>query len=99
MAIYTFHPLVLARIILIPATFKITGVPKMGTSVKPVSLAASRQEIFLDSVSAPCRALAPPMGGLGGLGSSDGHSVLNVRVGKNSEGFRGKPLICSLPGS
>ena len=38
-------------------------------------LAASRQEIFLDSVSALCRALAPPMGGLGGLGSSDGHSV------------------------
>ena len=67
--------------------------------MKPVSLAASRQEIFLDSVSALCRALAPPMGGLGGLGSSDGHSVLNVRVGKNSEGFRGKPLICSLPGS
>ena len=52
---------------MIPATFKITGVPQMGTSVKPVSLAASRQEIFLDSVSAPCRALAPPMGGLGGL--------------------------------
>ena len=27
-----------------------------------------------------CRALAPPMGGLGGLGSSDGHSVLKVLV-------------------
>ena len=52
----------------------------MGTSVKPVSLAASRQEIFLDSVSALCRALAPPMGGLGGLGSSDGHSVFKVLV-------------------
>ena len=65
---------------MIPATFKITGAPKMGTSVKPVSLAASRQEIFLDSVSAPCRALAPPMGGLGGLGSSDGHSVVKVRL-------------------
>ena len=25
-----------------------------------------------------CRALAPPMGGLGGLGSSDGHSVFKV---------------------
>lgn len=71
---------VLARIVLIPATFKVTGVPQMGTSVKPVSLAASRQEIFLDSVSAPCRALAPPMGGLGGLGSSDGHSVVKVRL-------------------
>ena len=69
---------ILARIILIPATFKVTGVPQMGTSVKPVSLAASRQEIVLDSVSAPCRALAPPMGGLGGLGSSDGHSVFKV---------------------
>ena len=71
---------VLARIVLIPATFKVTGVPQMGTSVKPVSLAASRQEIFLDSVSALCRALAPPMGGLGGLGSSDGHSVVKVRL-------------------
>ena len=92
MAIYTFHPLVLARIILIPATFKITGVPKMGTSVKPVSLAASRQEIFLDSVSAPCRALAPPMGGLGGLGSSDGHSVLKVLLGKIFQrAFAGSP--------
>ena len=69
---------VLARIVLIPATFKVTGVPQVRISVKPVSLAASRQEIFLDSVSAPCRALAPPMGGLGGLGSSDGHSVLKV---------------------
>ena len=48
--------------------------------MKPVSLAASRQEIFLDSVSALCRALAPPMGGLGGLGSSDGHSVVKVRL-------------------
>ena len=26
----------------------------------------------------PCRALAPPMGGLGGLGSSDGHAIFKV---------------------
>src|SRR5699024_7661038 len=45
---------------------------------KPVSLASCLQEIFMDSVSAPSRALAPPMGGLGGLGSSDGHSVFRV---------------------
>ena len=88
----TVHPLVLARINLIPATFKITGGPQLGISVKPVSLAASRQEISLDSVSAPCRALAPSVGGLGGFGSSDGHSVLKVLLGKIFQrAFAGSP--------
>ena len=92
--------LVLARINLIPATFKVTGVPKMGTSVKPVSLAASRQEIFW-TLCRLCRALAPPIGEvLGGLGQF-GRSFCCQGSGMKdiSEGFRGKPLICSLLGS
>ncbi len=74
---------------LIPATF-----------TKPVSLAASRQEIFLGLCVGPMQ----------GARSPDGRSWRSGQFGRSfcsqgsvmkdiSEGFRGKPLICSLLGS
>ena len=98
-AMYTVHPLVLARIILISATFKVPMFPNSNFGEAGLPCCLPTGNLFGLCV-----------GPMQGARSPDGRSWRSGQFGRSfgcqgpgmkdiSEGFRGKPLICSLLGS